>query len=193
MPDMNENAETQQEYFGVRTEDKRNVLRLAKEAEEYVRQNYCEMCVMADDCKSGCIDCFTVQAYLASAEPREKRIEELEVTNKKISDECHKLVDTLEESSMKNAELKADNEARKFAMAMSEKVEKQLREENVELENDMKTAIPLLEKSVEISESLTKAIEIIEGLMRFCRCFAQHHTDDIRYKEAEQFISEVEK
>ena len=28
-----------------------------------------------------------------------------------------------------NAELKADNDARKFAMAMSEKVEKQLREE----------------------------------------------------------------
>jgi hypothetical protein len=32
-----------------------------------------------------------------------------------------------------NAELKADNDARKFAMAMSEKVEKQLREENEEL------------------------------------------------------------
>ena len=31
-------------------------------------------------------------------------------------------------------------------------------------------------------------IEIIEGLMRFCRCFAQHHTEDIRYKEAEQFL-----
>lgn len=38
---------------------------------------------------------------------------------------------------------------------------------------------------------LTKAKEIIEGLMRFCRCFAQHHTEDIRYKEAEQFINEV--
>ena len=51
---------------------------LEKEAEEYVKQNYCEMCVMADDCKCGCIDCFTVQSYLASAEPREKRIAELE-------------------------------------------------------------------------------------------------------------------
>lgn len=38
--------------------------------------------------------------------------------------------------------------------------------------------------------NLTKAIEIIEGLMRFCRCFAQHHTEDIRYKEAEQFLRE---
>lgn len=32
-----------------------------------------------------------------------------------------------------NAELKEDNDARKFAMAMSEKVEKQLREENAKL------------------------------------------------------------
>ena len=32
-----------------------------------------------------------------------------------------------------NAELKADNDARKYAMAMSEKVEKQLREENKDL------------------------------------------------------------
>lgn len=34
-----------------------------------------------------------------------------------------------------NVELKADNDARKFAMAMSEKVEKQLREENTKLKD----------------------------------------------------------
>lgn len=34
-----------------------------------------------------------------------------------------------------------------------------------------------------------EAIEIIEGLMRFCRCFAQHHTDDIRYVEAQAFLN----
>ena len=50
---------------------------LKQEAEKYVKRNYCEMCVMADDCKCGCIDCFTVQAYLAGAEPREKHIAEL--------------------------------------------------------------------------------------------------------------------
>ena len=33
-----------------------------------------------------------------------------------------------------------------------------------------------------------EANEIIEGLMRFCRCFAQHHIEDNRYKEAEQFL-----
>lgn len=41
-----------------------------------------------------------------------------------------------------------------------------------------------------VKERLFKATEIIEGLMRFCRCFAQHHTEDIRYKEAEQFLKE---
>lgn len=33
-----------------------------------------------------------------------------------------------------------------------------------------------------------EANEIIEGLMKFCRCFAQHPIEDIRYKEAEQFL-----
>ena len=37
-----------------------------------------------------------------------------------------------------------------------------------------------------------KAKEVLEGLMRFCRCFAQHHTEDIRYKEAEQFLKRCE-
>lgn len=36
-----------------------------------------------------------------------------------------------------------------------------------------------------------KAKEVMEGLMRFCRCFAQHHLEDIRYKEAEQFLEET--
>ena len=57
---------------------------LENEAREYVKQNYCEMCVMADDCKCGCIDCFTVQSYLAGAEPREKRIAEFEAQIEKM-------------------------------------------------------------------------------------------------------------
>ena len=61
-------------------------------------------------------DCYTnyVDGYIDGAESREKRIAELE---------------------KENAELKADNDARKFAMAMSEKVEKQLREENAKLKD----------------------------------------------------------
>ena len=34
-----------------------------------------------------------------------------------------------------------------------------------------------------------EAVEVIEGLMRFCRGFAQHHTDDIRYTEAQAFLN----
>lgn len=45
--------------------------------------------------------------------------------------------------------------------------------------------------AMEYGSKLTQAKEVMEGLMRFCRCFAQHHTEDIRYKEAEQFLKEV--
>lgn len=38
-------------------------------------------------------------------EPREKRITELEAINKKISDECHKLVDSFEIKQNENVEL----------------------------------------------------------------------------------------
>jgi hypothetical protein len=47
--------------------------------------------------------------YLASAEPREKRITDLEATNKNISNECHKLVDSLEKKQKEVAELKEKN------------------------------------------------------------------------------------
>jgi hypothetical protein len=47
-----------------------------------------------------------------------------------------------------------------------------------------------LDRIEKLEERLGYAKEIIEGLMRFCRCFAQHHTEDIRYKEAEQFLKE---
>ena len=45
-----------------------------------------------------------------------------------------------------NAELKADNDARKFAMTMSEKVEKQLREENAKQTIQLTKAKELLKK-----------------------------------------------
>lgn len=70
----------------------------------------------ADELDEDCLinNCYSAtpkeqNIYLAGAEPREKWIAELE---------------------KENAELKADNDARKFAMAMSEKVEKKLRQEN---------------------------------------------------------------
>jgi chromosome segregation ATPase len=45
------------------------------------------------------------ELMLKFIEPREKRIAELETTNKKISDECHKLVDSLEKKQNENVEL----------------------------------------------------------------------------------------
>ena len=59
----------------------------------------------------------------------EKEIKELKKT---YSKQRNKRIDELQKA---NAELKSDNDARKFAMAMSEKVEKQLREENQRLTN----------------------------------------------------------
>jgi uncharacterized coiled-coil protein SlyX len=57
--------------------------------------------------------------------------------------------------------------------------------------DDRDADISKLENRIEeLEERLRYAKEIIEGLMRFCRCFAQHHTEDIRYKEAEQFLKE---
>ncbi len=47
------------------------------------------------------------KSYLAGAEPKEERIVELESTNKRISDECHKLVDTLEKKQKEVVELEA--------------------------------------------------------------------------------------
>ena len=46
-----------------------------------------------------------IKAMVDIAEPREKRITELENTNKRISVECHKLVDSLEKMQNKNVEL----------------------------------------------------------------------------------------
>ena len=101
---------------------------LWKEAEEWRSKNWIpydfydtECNVYNEDIKGDLII-----AYLAGAEPREKeikslgerclqlqkdkgnltdRINELEVTNKKISDECHKLVDSLEKKQNENIDL----------------------------------------------------------------------------------------
>ena len=77
---------------------------LEKEAEGWRDERYLEDMGVRKPCK---------QAYLAGAEPREKRIEELEVTNKKISNECHKLVDSLEKKQKEIAELEAQIEKMK--------------------------------------------------------------------------------
>ena len=95
---------------------------------------------------------------------------------------------TEEELEKENAELKADNDARKFAMVMSEKVEKQLRNErntflaqNEQYEKDL----------IDCKEQLTKAKELLKDFVTLdkdCDWNLQLAYD------AEQFLnSEVEK
>lgn len=110
------------------------------------------------------------------------------------------------------AGLKADNDARKFAMAMSEKVEKQLREENTKLKTDYEVLscsvgdFGELQNKLEeeqrknngLSDNLTTAKEIIKKLKALY--FSPVVTkDDVKRQdeilnESEQFLnSEVEK
>ena len=93
----------------------------------------------------------------------------------------------IDELEAKNKELKADNDARKFAMAMSEKVEKQLREENEELKE---TVTKMNNVITETFSNLSKAKEIITELLKYTDTEAVE-----MIKEAKQFItdSEVEK
>ena len=113
-----------------------------------------------------------------------------------------------------NAELKADNDARKFAMAMSEKVEKQLREENADLKEEVnKIAFArgnLEEENAELKEradkadldsvlffnQLCKAKEIIQALLNNFAYPIGREDWTVEDKEivdkAEQFLSEVE-
>ena len=102
-----------------------------------------------------------------------------------------------------NAELKADNDARKFAMVMSEKVEKQLREENTKLKKQLEMSNKVyndnLDYSHHIEEQFTKAKELIERLL-ITSCNSDvlnllpNCSEVLRVRvEAEQFISEVEK
>ena len=101
-----------------------------------------------------------------------------------------------------NAELKADNDARKFAMAMSEKVEKQLREENSKLKDEWQEQV---QKATDEGYArtlqtmqLTKAKEHIENLLYYvkqCTCERSNYAElEHDIAEAEQFLnSEVEK
>ena len=101
-----------------------------------------------------------------------------------------------------NAELKADNDARRFAMAMSEKVEKQLRKEIAELKriinNDVDKKIYVqLAKKAELADmqkdQLTKAKELLKEFNLVLKERGLYHNE--LYKRTEQFLkdSEVEK
>jgi hypothetical protein len=143
---------------------------LKKEAEEFI-----------DSKKSfwrqgrTCIDSVR-QAYIAGAEPREKRIEELEAEVKEWKDKA--------DLWCKTANLKDHNIM----------INKELEKENAKLKEKLKpeNCLKLLAKEGYIkftSEQLTKAKELLKRFIELENCTLDY--DDI--KEAEQFISEVEK
>ena len=90
-----------------------------------------------------------------------------------------------------NAELKSDNEARKFAMTMSEKVEKQLRNErntflaqNEQYEKDL----------IDLNEHLTKAKELLAKWVELYKPKSDTALPTPIQVDTEQFLnSEVEK
>lgn len=149
--------------------------------------------------------------YYLFQNKRSPKIDKLSVLldndEKRIADlkeEINKIAFARGELEKENAELKADNDARKFAMAMSEKVEKQLREENAELKRDNegyeKDNTSLVNQFNQTSAQLTNAKEIIKelyegldklylsGLSNKQIAFIEQLQD-----KAEQFLSEVEK
>lgn len=96
-------------------------------------------------------------------------------------------------------ELKSDNDARKFAMAMSEKVEKKLRQENTELQEKYDTCLRentgLKIHSAYVEKKFTKVKEIIKKLKALY--FSPVVTkDDVKrqdeiLEEAKQFLSDI--
>jgi chromosome segregation ATPase len=161
---------------------------LEKEIKNYINKN----------CKQWETDGLTADdivriAVLDFAEPREKRIAELErkleqtendladyqfnyptikelqKENADLKEEINKIAFARGNLEKENAELKADNDARKFAMTMSEKVEKQLREENAKLKDEWQEQV---QKATDEGYArtlqtiqLTKAKELLERLL----------------------------
>ena len=150
--------------------------KLKQEIEEYLTKDYC--CEFKKECKDGVrVRCSEYEAklylILRFAALKEKRIEEL---------------------VKENAELKADNDARKFAMAMSEKVEKQLREENSKLKDEWQEQV---QKATDEGYArtlqtmqLTKAKKIIKALLRLWNDVMTEETVKALVTEAEQFLKE---
>ncbi len=173
---------------------------LEKEAEEKAKKR-----TKGFACQDNCEKSYVMGA-LDFAESREKRIagleQQLSAMEKGTCDVC-KVKDAefyekrIEELEKENAELKADNDARKFAMAMSEKVEKQLRKENAELKEKLKpeNCLKSLAKSGLVKftcengnehDQLTKAKIALRKVVDYLGQFCSDYPDCVI--EAEQFL-----
>ena len=133
------------------------------------------------------------QAYekgaLDFAEPREERIVELEATNKKISDECHKLVDSLEKKQNKNELLETQNiklQAEVSRLTIKNAELKDEWQEQVQKATDEGYARTLQ------TMQLSKAKELLNEFMRISKASDEDFEHDYSelIGEAEQFIKE---
>ena len=107
-------------------------------------------------------------------------------------------IDILEKE---NAELKADNDARKFAMTMSEKVEKQLRKENAELKEQNRNyeqlidngSVTLAKERLKNYKQLTKAKKLLAKWVELYKPKLEGYPITPIQEQTEQFLKEIEK
>lgn len=158
---------------------------LEKEAKEYAL----EWGDKTDGTYASCRD-----GYLAGAEPREKRIEELEKENAELKESNSFLNNLVKEKEQRGLEIQED------LLKEKEKLEK----ENAELKEKLKpeNCLKYLAKGGYVKffceygnehEQISKAKELIQTLST---CLEGHHTNSFEYeqiKQAEAFLSEVEK
>lgn len=70
--------------------------------------------------------------------PFQKRIAELEIANKRLADECHRLVDTLEQKQKENANIKIDlDSSHKAWRKLSNEYKKRWKEEIIKKSKKM--------------------------------------------------------
>ena len=124
-----------------------------------------------------------------------KRIAELEVTNKKISNECHKLVDSLEKKQNENELLETQNI--KLQAEVSRLTIKNAELKSSECWKSCEYANPkaeLIGQHIKDVQNLTKAKEIIRTLLLVADNKASQMEFQLCVADAKQFLnSEVEK
>jgi hypothetical protein len=156
-------------------------------------------------------DCYTnyVDGYIDSAEPREKRIAELEAEVKEWKDKADlwcKTANLKDHNIMINKELQKELDYQKQARSIAENAVVDLTKENAELKEELKKWKDEWQEQVQKATDegyartlqtiqLTKAKEIIKYLLSFIQKENYKTRWDINIAEAEQFIkdSEVEK
>jgi hypothetical protein len=166
-----------------------NADELKKEAEDWLNKwELCNKCENKVDCISNFSYCKKVvlQSYLASAEPREKRIEELEKENLYYKDIVETNTAEWEEQGQRVVALEKENaELKDYRLTTLAKQQTEMSEYALNLEHKLSW----------YDNQLTKAKEIIEQLLLLPYANNEEVYADVTsyLDEAEQFLKEVEK